>query len=701
MQTKTIRAGLIGAGYIASWHAEALKGVKGVQLTAICDVNKAAATEMAQALGVQAFGSLDEMVAAGACDAVHVLTPPHSHCTLATQSLRAGLHVLVEKPVGVSAAEAALMAEVAAETGKTLAAGHNFLALPAYGRLKAARDSGRLGRIASAEINWRFPLGPLRAGPFNLWLLRAPGNLLLELGPHLYAFAQDLFGPVEILHLDLSLPVDLPGGGTRHQGWRILARAGSVDITFTLSLVEGADDRSVTLRGSSGMARLDFANDTLEIRAENAADIVLNPLIKELSLSWQHLREGTVNATRQLVSLNRKAPYGLSFAGLFSSFYDAVHRGAPIDPRFSMSAATEVMGAIERTLALMPPAALSDPAPPSGRQPQPSVMVIGGTGFIGRHLTRSLVAAGHDVRVLSRGKEGPFADLADHVETVSVSLRDPEGLRRAMAGIDVVYNLAKSTDRSWEDALKNDVAVAVAVAEAALDAGVKRFIYTGTIASYDMSDPSRPITEDTGFGQDMTARNIYARSKAECEARLLALARDKGLPLIIARPGIVIGEGGPLQHWGLGRWHGAGAVRIWGDGRNILPFVLIEDVSDALVKLIDAPGVIGHSFNLIGEPMFSARDYFDAIHDRLGARITVKPGALYGFFLMDRAKYLLKRYALGKKSASFASLQDWRSRAHLSPFVNTRTKERLGWQPESDRQAFVEKAIGTANLLGF
>lgn len=699
MQDKTIRTGLIGAGYIASWHAEALRGLPGVRLAAVCDMNRRAAEALAQSLGVPAFTSLQDMVAANLCDAVHVLTPPQTHCKLAIESLQAGLHVLVEKPVGLDAAETARMGQVATETGRVLAAGHNFLALPAYTRLKAARDSGTLGRIASAEINWRFPLTPLRSGPFNLWLLQEPRNLLLELGPHLYAFACDLFGEMDILHLDLSMPINLPGGGTRHQGWRILARAGHVDITIVLSLVEGADDRSVTLRGSSGMARMDFASDTLEIRAENAADIVLNPLIKELSLSWQHLREGMTNATRQVLSLNRKAPYGLSFSGLFRGFYDAVASGSPIDPRFSIGAATTVMRAIEQTLALMPPVAARVARP--GKSPKPSVLVIGGTGFIGRHLTRKLVESGRDVRVLSRGAGGPFDDIADRVETVSVSLRDPEALGAAMKGIEVVYNLAKSADNTWDDALKNDVAVATGIAQAALASGVRRLIYTGTIAAYDMSDPHRVITEDTGFGADMMSRNIYARSKAECEARLLALHKEQGLPLVIARPGIVIGQGGPLQHWGLGRWNGAGAVRIWGNGRNILPFVLIDDTADALVKMIDAENVVGESFNLVGEPMFSAMDYFDAIHDRLGARIVVKPGSLYGLYLADSAKYVLKRYLLGKKGASRASLKDWRSRGHLSRFRNQKAKEALGWQPESDRAEFIKRAIESADLMGF
>jgi nucleoside-diphosphate-sugar epimerase len=458
------------------------------------------------------------------------------------------------------------------------------------------------------------------------------------------------------------------------------------------------DDRSVTVRGSSAIARLDYAADTLVVARDNTADLVLNPFLRQMSLAGQTLREGVVNAALQLSSLNQKSPYGISFRTAVGAFYDATNGKGPLDARFDFTSATAVMRAIDATLDHMPalPAA---PAKPKGT-PKPTVMVIGGTGFIGRNLTRMLVARGHDVRVLSRGRTGPFDDIADHVETVPVSLRDLEGLTAAMQGIDAVFNLAKSMDKTWDAALENDVGTALRVAEAAMAAGVKRLIYTGTIASYDMSDRFKVITEDTGFGEDMSDRNLYARSKAECEAQLMRMHRDRGLPLVIARPGIVVGHGGPLQHWGIGRWHGAGALRIWGHGRNILPFVLADDVSDGLIRMMDNPDAVGRSFNLVGDPMMSARDYFDAIHQALGARITVKPGNLHAMWLADGVKYILKRYALGRKGAVRPSLADWKSRAHFSKFDNSRTKAVLGWTPEADRKAFITRGIVQANLFG-
>jgi nucleoside-diphosphate-sugar epimerase len=181
----------------------------------------------------------------------------------------------------------------------------------------------------------------------------------------------------------------------------------------------------------------------------------------------------------------------------------------------------------------------------------------------------------------------------------------------------------------------------------------------------------------------------------------MEMHRRDGLPLVIARPGIVVGHGGPLQHWGIGRWHGAGAVCIWGNGLNILPFVLIDDVAEGLILMADHPDAVGQSYNLIGEPMLSGKGYFDAIHKSLGAKIRVSTGNLTLFWAADAVKHVLKVYALRRRGLTRPSLADWKSRAHLSPFVNTKPKTELGWAPEQDKAKFIDEAIGKANLFGF
>ena len=121
----------------------------------------------------------------------------------------------------------------------------------------------------------------------------------------------------------------------------------------------------------------------------------------------------------------------------------------------------------------------------------------------------------------------------------------------------------------------------------------------------------------------------------------------------------------------------------------------------ALVEMMTNEAAVGQSFNLVGPQMFTARDYFDAIHQRLGARVKVASGNLHLFYAGDALKYGLKRYALRKKGVIRPSLSDWKSRAHLSPFDNQFPCDTLGWQPEANPDAFLDRAITDANLLGF
>ena len=701
MTGSDIRVGLVGAGYIAGWHAATIARLPGLRLTAVCDPAPGAAQGLANAFGAGAFDSLDALLAAGCCDAVHILTPPHLHHPLAMQALGAGLHVLVEKPFATSVAEAEAMQEAARAADRRIGVNHNFLGLPAMRRLRAALDQGLIGRPERLDVHWHYPLAPLRTGPYGLWMLREPANLLKEIGPHLHAFAHDLLGPLADARLSLSRPVTLPTGVTLPQAWQVQAtapQAGDCAVTLSVSLVEGHDDRSVTLRGAAGMARLDYAADTLIIARANASDIVVNPLRQALSLSAQHLREGLRNAWVQTRSLNRRQPYALGFEGVFTDFYAAIRENRPLPGGIDAGAAVAVTGQIERLGAELPaapePVADTPPASP------PDALVIGGTGFLGRALVHRLAGEGLRVGVLSRSRANPFADLGGAVRLIPADLQDEAALSRAMIGVDTVYHLARTEEADWDGYLKNDVAVTERLARAAIAAGVRRFVYTGTIASYDASDPAQRITEETPFG-DMTARNLYARSKALCEERLQALARDRGLPLVIARPGIVVGPGGPLQHWGIGRWHGAGAVRIWGQGHHKLPFVLNEDVAEALARMRRTEGIEGQSFNLVGPPLMSAQDWFQAIAQLTGTRITVATGNLTAFWLSDLGKYALKRLVLRRRGLTRPLRRDWLSRAHLSRFDHTHACRVLGWQPEGDAQRFARRALVPQALFGY
>lgn len=702
MTKKSFNVGLLGAGYISSWHGDALSRVDGAALTSVCDLSEAATNKLANAFGVsKKYNSLEAMLGDDTLDCVHVLTPPHAHFEPTKKILEAGKHAFVEKPLVLSSDEAQELSTIAEANGVRLGINHNFLMLPGYERLKSDLQSGVIGRADSFSAHWRFPLAPMRSGPFGLWMLREPTNIMFELGAHLFAFAAELFDDFNVENVGLRYPVEIPGGITHFQGWRVTGVAGETAVTLDFSLIEGHDDRSVEVRGLGGLARFNFAEDAYLLQKAAMQEIVIGPFASQAGSGLQHLKTAMRNAVRQVTSLNMLAPYGLSITRACESFYNSLQEGNPVDRRLSPQLAISAIQSIEQTIELAKPKlAPKKTFAPVGDAPKPTMLVIGGTGFIGRRLTHALADNGYAVRVLSRGSGGGFDREDGRVSVFTGSLKSDDDLLAAMDGIDGVFHLARAEENSWDGYVENDVNVTRRIGEACIKADVKRLVYTGTIDSYDASQSDRPITEQTPFDHDLTERNLYARSKAACEAALTELATQQGLPLVLARPGIVIGEYGPLQHWGIAMWRGATACKLWGDGRNQLPFVDVDDTADGLVKTMTTDGIEGQSFNLIGDPMLSSLDYFAEIEKTYGVKMRAKPTPIWTYYVIDVAKYWAKRLLADRKGLTKPTFRDWKSRAQLSPYDNSAAKEKLSWQPISDRTEFVRRAIAGANLFG-
>ena len=709
MAQTTTNVALLGAGYIASWHANALKRTPGTRISAVCDLSQANAQAIADPIGASVYTDLEEMLEKDPCTVVHVLTPPHAHFDPAQAILKSGRHCFVEKPFCLASDEADKLSALARENNVSLGINHNFLMLPGYEKLRRDIENSKIGMLDHVQLNWRLPLAPLRAGPYGLWMLRAPENILFEIGSHLFAFAADLFDDLDDISVNLRHPVTIPGDITHFQGWSIAARSGATQINIDISLIEGHDDRSVSVRGTGASARFSFAEDSYHFERTPMHDIVVGPFVQQMSNAMQATRTGVVNAVRQASSLNSLGPYGLSMTRGVQSFYASLAKGTPIDRRLSPELAKTAIEHMEDVLDKASPAieaaqnktnikenALSE----NSEAAEPDVLVIGGTGFIGRHTCHALADAGHHVRVFSRGRVTGFEREDGRITGFTGDLKNTEDVMAALNGIDTVYNFARATETSWERYLENDVNVAKHIGQCCLDAGIRRLIYTGTISSYDTSTDDITISEAVPFDEDLEERDLYSRSKAKCEAELMAMHENDGLPLVIVRPGIVIGEGGPLQHWGIAMWRSSTACKMWGNGRNTMPFVLVEDVANGLVAAMNAASIEGEAFNLVGDPLLSTRDYFSAIATGYGVAMRAIPTPTWRYFVVDTVKYYAKRYLKGQRDLTRPTLRDWQCRAQRSPYDNTKPKQVLGWSPEADRAAFIERGITGISLFG-
>jgi nucleoside-diphosphate-sugar epimerase len=359
------------------------------------------------------------------------------------------------------------------------------------------------------------------------------------------------------------------------------------------------------------------------------------------------------------------------------------------DPDFSPAPA---FGSVEAVTFRNPETEIS--MRPSSIRPTVRILVLGGTGFIGKELVRQLIDAGYAVRVLVRSIAGIPLGLraATNLECVVGDLGNNEDLLRAMAGIETVFHLARANVKSWADYRELEIEATRRVAECALASGVKRLVYTGTIDSYYAGAGAGTITEETPLDAKIGQRNFYARAKAASEQILMRMHRELGLPLVIVRPGIVIGRGGSPFHWGIGMWWNDAVCQMWGAGRNKLALVLVEDVAAGLIAAMETPGIEGRSFNLAGDPMLTAEEYLDALDRAGGIRIQRQATPIARFYLMALMKWVVK-VAVRHPERRLPSYRDWESRTGRAVFDCSAARTTLGWKPVEDRDELVRRGI--------
>ncbi len=704
------RVALLGAGYIADWHAQCLQSVEGVELVAVCDQARARAEALARNYGAAGvYGSLEAMLAAEPLDAVHILLPPDLHFAAASAAIAAGVHVFLEKPMCDSSESCEELARMAAERGVRVGVGHNFLFSRPYEQLRRDVGSGVLGRIDQVTIVWNRFLPQSALGPFDIWMLRDPRNIMLETGSHVVAHMLDLVGEPHRMEAQASNAIKLPTGVNFYRRWQVTAAMGPAAIDLRCSFVPGFGEYSVHVRGSLAAATADIERNAYTLDRYRPAD----PDFENYAMLAARARELKAQARGTLARYvrsklrleKRGSPYGESIARAMDAFYAGLNRGAAADERIADEFGARVIRVCRQIgeMAALPETPAAVRTRPAGRESaavagaRPGVLVLGGTGFIGKELLRQLVAAGRPVRVLVRSAAGLPDELCAGLEVQRGSLQDCEALKRAMEGVDCVVHLARAHVKTWADYQALEIDATRLVGECVLEAGVKRLVYAGTIDSYYAGARGGRITEATPLDVQIGRRNLYARAKAYSEAALLRMHRERGLPLVIVRPGIVIGRGGSPFHWGVGMWWHDAVCQIWGAGENKLPLVLVEDVARGILAAMETPGIEGRDFNLVGDqsaggPGLTAQEYLDALDRADGMRIARYPTPIARFYLLDMLKWVVK-VAVRHPERQMPSYRDWQSRTQQAEFDCTAAKTVLGWKPVSVRDELVKRGI--------
>lgn len=168
-----IRVGVIGCGYWGPLHIRVFNGIDGATVTAVADLNPARLDHIAATYpGLHTTPDIDELLT-GSVDAVVIATPAGTHAALAAAALRAGKHVLVEKPLATNTADAEMLASLAQRAGRRLMAGHTFVY---HAAVRALRDSIRDGVLGDIYY--------VDSKRVNLGLHRKDVDVVWDLGAH-------------------------------------------------------------------------------------------------------------------------------------------------------------------------------------------------------------------------------------------------------------------------------------------------------------------------------------------------------------------------------------------------------------------------------------------------------------------------------------------------------------------------------------
>lgn len=223
-----MRVAILGAGFMGSTHAAAWRETP-VELVGIVAENEAAARPLAEQHGARVFASLDEVLPL--VDVVDVCTPTHLHAGMVIQAARAGRHVICEKPLGRTLAEAQEMIRVCKQAGVKLLVAHVVRFFPEYAQAQAVVRAGQIGQVGTLRLH-RGSYRPKKAA--GNWFLddEKSGGILLDLMIHDFDYARWVAGEVtqvfarKVSDARPDAPVDYALAILTHQGGTVSHIAG-------------------------------------------------------------------------------------------------------------------------------------------------------------------------------------------------------------------------------------------------------------------------------------------------------------------------------------------------------------------------------------------------------------------------------------------------------------------------------------------
>ncbi|HEX3047705.1 MAG TPA: Gfo/Idh/MocA family oxidoreductase [Bacillota bacterium] len=302
------QSAIIGCGSIFGVHAKAVQQLDEARLAAVVDINETKAAEAAERYNCSSYTDYRQMLQDKQIQVVHICTPHYLHAEMAIAALQSGKHVLVEKPMAITFADAETMIRIARETGKRLGIcfqnRYNFTA----SRIKNLLDSGRAGKVlhAKAAVKWHRDAAYYQnCGWKGKWATEG-GGVLINQAIHTLDLLQWFLGEITSI-------------------------TGAVATTGLRNIIEVEDTAEAVIKFKNGVTADFFATNCHPVDEPVELEIECEQL--NLKLAGELMiqsRDGQVERVAEVnTRTGAKAYWGCSHAALIADFYGHLGAGEP------------------------------------------------------------------------------------------------------------------------------------------------------------------------------------------------------------------------------------------------------------------------------------------------------------------------------------------------------------------------------------
>lgn len=322
-------------------------------------------------------------------------------------------------------------------------------------------------------------------------------------------------------------------------------------------------------------------------------------------------------------------------------------------------------------------------------------LVTGGTGLLGSHIVEQLRRRDRRVRALVRpGSDTSWLSTQD-VELVEGDITDAASLTAACKGVAIVYHAAARVGDwgPWKDFVRVSIDGTRNLLEAAIKAGVGRFLHISSISAYGHIDGEGLVVDETApLGRQLAKWSYYSRAKVKAE-ELVAEAYDAGrIDTTVIRPSWLYG---PRDRATCARLIAAirkRRTKLIGDGTNRLSVVHAANVAEGAIMAAESERARGEAYNCSNDGVITQAQYFNAIAKAIGEPPVTKK---VPYTIVKRVAFLLELigHVFGLKGPPLVTRYSAWLIGRRCFFETQKIKDHLGWESTIPYETGIPAAV--------